>query len=184
MGITGTGCSDFTGSSIDFGLLSTSAATTKTAMFSVKNYTSHGYAVTIVGAPPSYGGNPLNGMGRQIANSTDCGGAYPSCSSQAGVEQFGMNMRANTSPVTFGADPVPLPSGSFSVSDPSVVIPLPYRTGGASPEFRYFAGDTIASAPQSSGETTYTVAFLANISTVTPGGKYTGALEFVVTGTY
>lgn len=178
VGTSGTSCADMTGSTVDLGVLSTSVASTATAKFSVKNYTSYSYAVTVIGTPPSYGGNPLNGMGTQSPNSTGC---TPACASQAGVEQFGINLRANTSPVSFGIDPDPQPSSVFSLSDPNVVIPTSYRTAN---QFRFYSGDTIATAPRSSGETTYTVSFLANISNVTPGGKYLGALEFVATGTY
>jgi hypothetical protein len=167
-----------TGGSIDFGDLSTSVATTRTAKFSVKNYTSYGYVVQVIGSPPSYAGNPLDGMGTQSANSSSCS---PACASQAGVEQFGINLRANTSPVSVGADPVPVPSSDFALSSPSVVIPLPYRTAN---EYRYFSGDTVASAPSSSGETVYTVSFVTNIASLSLGGRYTGGLSFVVTGTY
>jgi hypothetical protein len=178
VGTSGSSCSDITGSTIDFGDLSTSMATTRTAKFSVKNYTSYGYAVTIIGSAPAHNGNSLNGMGTQSANSTGCS---PACASQTGVEQFGLNLRANTSPTTVGADPVPIPSSDFSLSAPATVIPLPYRTAN---EYRYYAGDIVAAAPASSGETTYTATFVANISDLTPGGRYTGSLDFVVTGTY
>lgn len=167
-----------TTSSLNLGTLSTSVATTGTGTFSVKNYTSYGYAVTVVGSAPTYAGHPLAGMGTQSQNSTGC---TPTCASVPGSEQFGINLRANTSPVSVGADPVPIPSSAFSLSDPNVIIPLPYRTAN---QYRFFTGDTIVSAPASSGETDYTMAFLANISTATPGGKFTGNLQIVVTGTY
>lgn len=178
IGVTGTGCADFSGSSVDLGELSTSVANTAFAKFSVKNYTSYGYAVTVIGTPPANGGNSLDAMGTQSANSTGC---TPSCASANTVEQFGINLRLNSSPTTVGADPVPLPDASFSVSNPATIIPLPYRTAN---QYRYFSGDTIAQAPQSSGETTYTITFLANMSNTTPGGKYTGGLTLVATGTY
>lgn len=158
--------------------LSLGSANTAVGHFSVKNYTSYGYVVTIIGTPPSYGGHALTAMGTQSANSTGC---TPGCASSNGTEQFGINLRLNASPVAFGADPVPIPSSAFSLSDPTVVIPLPYRTPDA---FRYFSGDTIASAPSSSGETDYTIGMVANMSTLTPGGKYSGNFSIVVTGTY
>jgi hypothetical protein len=165
-------------SSVSLGLLSVGTAKTATASFSVKDYTSWGYAVTIIGSPPSNAGHVLAPMGTQSANSTGCS---PTCASNNGVEQFGINMRLNASPAAFGAEPAPIPSAAFSLSNPSVVIPLPYRTADA---FRYFSGDTIASAPSSSGETDYTISFMANMSTTTPGGTYGGGLTIVTTGTY
>ncbi len=162
----------------DLGVLSTGSANTASATFSVKDYTSWGYAVTVIGSPPAYNGHPLAAMGTQSSNSTGCS---PTCASNNGVEQFGMNLRLNASPNAVGADPVPIPSSSFSLSDPNVIIPTPYRTPDA---YRFFSGDTIASAPSSSGETDYTISFMANMSTTTPGGKYTGGITLVATGTY
>jgi hypothetical protein len=80
-----------------------------------------------------------------------------------------------------GVDPVPIPSSAFSQYLPAVVLPVGYRTVDA---YRYFSGDTIAQAPSSSGETDYTISFMANMSTTTPGGRYTGTLEIVATGTF
>jgi len=163
---------------VAFGALSLVTAKTATATFSVKDYTSFGYVVQIVGSPPSNGGHALAGMDSQSANSTGCS---PTCASNNGVEQFGINLRLNASPAAVGADPVPIPSSAFSLSNPSVVIPLPYRTADA---YRYFSGDTIASAPSSSGETDYTISFMANMSSVSPGGTYGGGMTLVATGTY
>src|SRR5581483_7724152 len=88
-------------SSINFGQLSTAAATTATSTFKVLNYTSSGYSVFTAGNPPSNGLHTLTGMS-------------PAAASQTGTEQFGINLKANTSPVSFGADPSQVPSGSFS----------------------------------------------------------------------
>ena len=166
------------GTPADLGVLSISSANTATATFNVKNYTSYGYAVTIIGSPPSNSGHALTAMGTQSANSTGCS---PSCASSNGTEQFGINLRLNASPSVVGVEPSPFPSSSFSLSNPTVVIPLPYRTVDA---YRYFSGDTIASAPSSSGETDYTISFMANMSTTTPGGKYSGSITLVATGTF
>lgn len=161
-------------SSVDLGSLSTSVASTATATFSVKNYTSWGYAVTIVGAAPTNSGHALTSL------STDTASA-------ATTEQFGINLRANTSPVSVGADPVQVPGSSFSYgaagngSTGTYGTTRPYTIPN---NYRYVSGETIASAPKTSGETDYTISFLANISTATPGGKYSGSLILVATGTY
>jgi hypothetical protein len=151
-------------SSINFGALSTSATATATSTFSVINYTSHGYVVTPVSQPPKTGNYVLAGM-------TATG------PSQTGQEQFGINLRANTSPVSFGADPVQVPDNSFSFGAAA--------TGYNSPNnFRYIAGETIAAAPKSSGQTNYTISYIVNASTTTAGGTYSGTQELVCTGTY
>jgi hypothetical protein len=151
-------------SSINFSDLSTTTAKTGTATFSVLNYTSYGYVVTTYGQPPSSGSYVLAGM-----PITDA--------SQVGTEQFGLNLRANTSPITFGADAVQVPDSSFSNGG---------AAGGYSTanNFRYVEGETIASAAESSGQTDYTVSYIVNISTLTAGGNYTGKQGFICTGTY
>lgn len=159
---------------VDLGVLSTITASTGTATFSVKNYTSYGYVVQVIGATPTHSGHPL------AALTTDTASA-------AGTEQFGINLRTNTSPTTVGADPVQVPSSTFSygVAGDGVTgtygTTRPYTIPG---NFRYNSGETIASAPKSSGETDYTMTLMANISTTTPGGNYTGPLTIVATGTY
>src|SRR6476660_9232218 len=47
---------------VNLGALSTSATKTGTATFSVLNYTSYGYIVQLIGAPPSNGSHTLAGM--------------------------------------------------------------------------------------------------------------------------
>lgn len=177
VGSTGNTCADITGSSIDLGNLSVLSASTTTAKFGVRNYTSYGYAVTLIGTPPTYAGHPLTAMGDQSANSTTCAVRTCTPGTPGNVEQFGINLTANTNPATFGLAPVQTPSGSFSYG----AAAAGYSTAD---KFRFFSGDTIASATKSSGETDYTISFMANITPTTPGGKYTGAMTIVATGTY
>jgi hypothetical protein len=151
-------------SSVAFGSLSTSAATTGTATFRVLNYTSHGYSVYTVGNPPSNSGHTLAGI-------TSTG------PSQAGVEQYGINLRANSSPVALGAEPVQVPSTNFSFGGASTG----YSTVN---NYRYVAGERIAQADVSSGQTNYTISYIVNVSTDSPGGRYTGTQGLVIVGTY
>ena len=102
--------------------------------------------------------------------------------SQAGVEQFGVNLVANTSPVNFGANP---DNGQFGFGVIGNGPGSPGYANYSTPnQFRYVSGDTIASAPKSSGQTTYTLSFIANVAGVTPGGKYLSNQLLIVTGTY
>jgi hypothetical protein len=159
---------------VDLGILSTITAMTDTATFSVKNYTSYGYVVQIIGPTPTYSGHPLTALTTDTASAT-------------GTEQFGINLRANTSPTTVGADPTQSPSGAFSYGEAGDGATGTY--GSSRPytqpnKYRYASGETIASAPKSSGETDYTMSFLSNISNTTPSGHYTGGISIVATGTY
>ncbi len=152
--------------SVSFGNFSTTVATTANSTFKVLNYTAHGYGVYTVGSPPNNGsgGHTLTGLSSPTA-------------SQVGVEQYGINLKANTSPATFGADPLQVPSSSFSFG----VASSGYGTAN---NYKYVAGEQIANAPKSSGETDYTISYIVNISTTTAGGKYTGNQSLVVVGTY
>lgn len=150
-------------SSLNFGSLSTSVATTATATFSVLNYTSYGYVVQIVGNTPSSGGHNLTAMAANAASSP-------------GTEQFGINLVDNSSP-NVGADPAQVPNSSFSYGEAA----SNYDTANS---FRYVNGETIALAPESSGQTDYTISYLVNVATTTAGGTYTGSQTIVCTGTY
>lgn len=145
----------------NLGSFSATSATTATTTFSVSNYTSYGYVVQIFGDPPTNGTHSINGMGTTGA-------------SEVGTDQFGINLVANTAPKSFGANP---DQGQFGFGTASAN----YNTSN---QFRYVNGETIASAPKSSGVTTYTISYLVNVAPLTPGGNYTTHQTLVVTGTY
>lgn len=149
--------------SASFGSLSSSVAATSTASFSVLNYTSSGYIVQIIGAPPSSGSHTLSAL------SSNAG-------STPGTEQFGINLINNTSPVV-GTNPQQVPSDSFSYGSAAASY-------GTLNSFRYVQGETIALASKTSGQTDYTISYLINIANTTPGGSYTGSQVLVCTGTY
>lgn len=151
-------------SSVSLGSLSSSIAKTGTATFNVLNYTSYGYIVQVLGSPPSNGSHALTNMSSAAASS-------------AGTEQFGINLKANTAPASFGADPQQAPDSTFSFG----VAASGYNTTNT---YKYVSGDTIASAPKSSGKTTYTLSYVANISNSTQNGSYSGQQTLVCTGTY
>jgi hypothetical protein len=146
---------------VGFGAFSPAAAATATATFEVINYTSYGYVVQIVGSPPSYGSHTITAM-----SSTG--------PSQAGTEQFGVNLVANTSPVSLGANP---DHGQFGFGSAS----SNYNTAN---NYRFVNGETIVSAPKSSGKTIYTISYIVNVSSLTRGGQYSGNQTLICTGTY
>lgn len=151
-------------SSVNLGSLSIGSTSTGVATFSVKNYVSSGYIVTLTGAPPTNSGHPLNPLASPTA-------------SLPGTEQFGINLVANTNPIVFGADPVQVPTSTFSYGQAAPG----YSTTNL---YQYNSGDTIAQALKQSGQTDYTISFIANIGSLTPGGQYTTELNLVVVGTY
>lgn len=146
---------------INFGNFTASGPTVTTATFSVSNYTSYGYVVQVTGNPPSNGPHSIAPMAE-----TDV--------SQPGIDQFGINLVANTLPLSVGANP---DNGDFGFGEiaPSYATPNQYR---------YVNGETIALAPKSSGVTKYTISYLVNVDSLTPGGQYTSNQTLIVTGTY
>jgi hypothetical protein len=147
--------------SANFGSFTPSSASVATATFSVSDYTSYGYIVQIVGTPPVNGGHTITAMST-------------TASSTAGIEQFGINLVANTLPVSFGANPN---VGQFGFG----VAATNYNTTN---KYRYVSGETIASAPKSSGVTNYTMSYLVNVGSLTNGGQYTANQILICTGTY
>jgi hypothetical protein len=160
--------------SVNLGTLSSSVASTATATFSVLNYTSYGYVVSLIGSSLSNSGHTLMALTTDTASST-------------GTEQFGVNLVANTSPVSVGANPAQIPDNTFSFGVAGDGVTGTYGTNRpytVPNNYRFGSGETVASGPKSSGQTDYTMSFLANIGILTPGGNYRGNLDVVVTGTY
>ena len=149
---------------IDIGSLSVSVAKTATAIFSVRSYLSHGYSVVVSGLPTSEEGATLNPLAVAAASS-------------AGTEQFGINLVANTSPATFGANPNQIPDASFSFGQ----VATGYNTTNL---YKYNEGDTIAYSDSSTGETEFTIAYLYNIANDTPAGTYVLNQSITATATY
>ncbi len=146
---------------VNFGSFSATAPTVATSIFSVLNYTSYGYIVQLVGSAPTNGSHvipPMTATGPSIT----------------GTEQFGINLVANSLPVSVGANP---DNGQFGFG----TVAGNYSTPN---QYRYNSGETIASALKSSGVTTYTISYLVNVAGLTPGGVYSGDQTIIVTGRY
>jgi hypothetical protein len=149
---------------IDLGELKSTITKTATASFSVKSYLSHGYVVVNASDPPSNNSYTMQPM------------ALPAAS-VVGTEQFGINLVANTSPGTFGADPVKVPDNTFSYGQ----VAGDYAVANL---FKYSKGETVAFSDKSTSETQFTVSYLFNVSNITPGGTYVLRHVLVATGTF
>lgn len=153
---------------VDLGVLSDQSTKTGSVQFKVSAYLSDGYVVQIVGpAPTAEGGHVLSSMS--------------SAASTTGIEQFGMNIVANTSPLV-GSDPAQdpdYPSQPFGFGQAKASSGYDVAN-----TFTYNSGDTIAESTQSSSYTVYTISYLANISGVTPAGTYTTQQSIVATATF
>lgn len=102
-------------------------------------------------------------------------------SSDVGVEEFGINLAANTVPA-IGSSPVNIPDNSFADGAAA--------TGYNTPnQFKYAIGDLIASSAQSAGtqavgQTNYTISYVAKSNSVTPAGAYVMIHDIVAVVTY
>lgn len=148
----------------DIGVLSSGYTKTANANFSVKAYLAGGYIVQTASDPPLNNGYALKPM-------TTTG------ASTAGQEQFGINLVANTLPVTFGANPGQAPDSSFGFGQAA--------TGyNVANQYKYNKSDTIAYSNSSSGTTNYTISYVFNINNSTPSGTYILNQVLVATATY
>ncbi len=102
------------------GPFSPTSAVTATAVFEVADYTSYGYTVQLAGTPPTHGSHIITALSS-------------ASSSTAGVEQFGINLVANTSPVSLGANPN---HGQFGYGSAATNYNTPNN-------YRFVSGDTI-----------------------------------------
>ena len=149
---------------VDLGTLSPTTTKTATATFSVKSYLAHGYVVVNASGPPTNSSYTMQSI------------AVPSASA-AGTEQFGINLVANTSPVTFGANPTQGPDSSFGYGQATAAYSSPNL-------YKYATGDVIAQSLLSTSYTNYTISYIFNISNVTPGGSYLLQHDLVATATF
>jgi len=149
---------------INLGTLTSTTTKTATATFSIEAYLSHGYTVINASGPPTNGSYTMAALSTPTASSV-------------GTEQFGINLVANTAPVTFGANPVYTPNNTFSFGQVAASYSSPNL-------YKYVDGDTIAYSTASSSITTFTISYIFNVSNVTPGGTYVLNHVLVATGTY
>lgn len=146
----------------NLGSFSPTTTSTATAQFEVVDYTSYGYTVEMYGTPPT------NSYGYKIKALSS--NAAP----QVGVEQYGYNLVANTIPSSFGANPV---FGQFG----SGYAATNYNTPNS---YRFVNGEEIAYSGKSSGQTIYTISYIVNVSSLTPGGQYSSVQNVLCVGTY
>jgi hypothetical protein len=158
---------------VDLGVLDAASTKTGNSNFTVRAYRDSGYTVQSVSQPPQTAtGNTLTAKATLGAPIT-------------GTEEFGMNLVANTTPVSFGADPTLQPNSTFA----SGIAAPGYRTAN---QFKYGVGDVIACTGTAGtcgsingwGQTNYTISYIANISSITKAGAYSMVHDLVVVATY
>ncbi len=140
---------------------SAGTTSTATATFQVLDYTSYGYTVQIFGSVPTFGGHDISALASPTQPAT-------------GVDQFGINLVANTNPASLGANP---DNGQFGYGEAHTN----YNTSNF---YIYNSGDIIADGPKSSGLTNYTISFIVDVGGLDPAGAYTSGQMLLCTATY
>lgn len=168
-----------TGPDINFGTLSPTTTSFASAQggscnctFIVKSYLSSQYTVVTASQTlTSENGDTIDAKTTQGA---------PSGSSS--VEEFGINLVANTVPGTFGANPTNRPDNSFADGQAATG----YQTTN---QYKYGVGDIIARSPATAGNqgvglTEYTISYIAKISNTTQAGQYAMRHNLIVVPTF
>ena len=161
-GITSSSCAGATGSAVNLGTITPSTSGTGTSQIGVTTNAATGYTITYNGATLTSGGNTITAIGATAA------------ASSAGSEQFGLNLRANTSPTTVGADP----SGAGSA--------VPTTQYNIPDSYAFVAGSATSIVAPTAADNfrLFTAAYMANVAGSTEPGTYTTTLTYVCTALF
>ncbi len=151
-------CTTIAGNSIDFGDFSPTATRTGTSVMQAQTNASGGYAITANGSTLSSGVNTIPALATQTASSI-------------GTSQFGMNLRANTTPIV-GTEPSGGGLGTVAAT---------YNTPDM---WRYGSGETVATAPAPTNANTYTTSYMVNIGGAQAAGVYTATMTYICTASF
>jgi hypothetical protein len=157
-GITSSSCAGATGSSVALGTITTSSTGSGTSQIGITTNAGSGYAVTVAGNTLTSGSNTITALASQTA-------------STQGSSQFGINLKANTTP-SVGSDP----AGAGTANPTSN-----YNTAN---QFRFVSGDQVASSASADNFRLFTVSYIANVAGNTAAGSYSTTLTYVATATF
>jgi hypothetical protein len=140
--------------------------------FYVKTYLSGEYIVVTASPPPT-------SEGGEVLNAKSVAGAP---SSNDSVEEFGMNLVANTVPALLGDNSVNQPDDTFADGEAASGYNQPNN-------FKYGVGDIIARSQATPGNpavglTEYTISYIAKPGINTPAGFYQMNHELIVIATF
>lgn len=150
-------CSSSTGVLLNFGELRTNQASTVTSQFSVATNDPGGYMTFVAGPTMTSGNNTITALD-------------PPAISKTGNSQFGMNLRANSSP-SVGAEPTGVGTGGIAA-------------GYGTPNQFFFRNQVIASSPISTDFNAFTVSYLVNVNNGQRPGVYSTTLTYIATAAF
>jgi hypothetical protein len=153
-----TDCSSMTGSTVDFGDFSPQATRSGTSMMQASTNAAGGYNVTINGSTLASGVNTIPALGSPTA-------------SVIGGSQFGVNLRANTTP-PIGNNPTGAGTGTLNAA---------YNTPD---QYQFVSGSTVATASAPTNANTFTSSYIVNIGGAQAAGVYTTTMTYICTANF
>lgn len=143
---------------VPLGTITSSSTGSGTSTMTVGTNAATGYSV-------KYAGTTLTSAGGTIAALASGG------TSSQGTSQFGINLVANTTPSV----------GSNVSGGGTGAAATGYNTAN---NFKFLAGDTVASAGAATNNNVFTTSYIANVATNTAAGQYSTAITYTATANF
>ncbi len=157
--ITGSDCSTVSGSSVDFGFFSPISTVTGTSVMAASTNAQSGYVISVNGATLTSGSDTIPALTSPTASAHSVG-------------QFGLNLKANTTP-SVGAEVVGPGVATASAG---------YNTADL---FKFVTGNTVASTGGTSSDSNaFTVSYIVNVAGNQAPGTYTATMTYICTATF
>lgn len=156
--VTGFDCSNVTGNYVNFGELSSRQATQGTTQMLAATNAIDGYTIRAEGPTLTSGNNTIPNL-------------FGSDISRPGVSQFGMNLRANSSPQG-GQDVVGSGGG------------VPTNGYNQINSYRFNSGDMVATSSTPDRARKYTSTYIVNINSSQNPGVYVSTLTYIALGSF
>lgn len=153
-----TDCSSASGYGLNLGELKPNQTRTATSQMMGGTNADFGYAISANGTTMASGINVIDQMSIR-------GGSV------VGASQFGLNLRANSSPAV-GADPSGLgiasPTGDYNVPN----------------QFKFIPGEVVASSADETNTVKFTVSYIVNVPNGQASGVYTSTITYICVATF
>ena len=155
-------------STISLGTLDNLATSSGSAEFYVRAYINSSYTVQVLSDDTTLTSESNNTITALAATTA----------STIGSEQFGINLRNNTTP-DIGAEAVPEPNSTYANGEAASGYDVV-------DQFKYAQNDIVAQSGGAPawGQTNFTISYIANISSITEAGFYQLAHSLVVVSTF
>lgn len=160
--ITGVNCGTVAGSAVNFANFSSSATSSGTSVMAASTNGGSGYVITVNGGTMTCASCPGSPTIAALATQT---------ASSTGTAQFGMNMRANTTP-SAGADLSGAGTGTYGANHDTT------------DQFRFVTGDSVATASAATNANAFTATYIVNVPGNQAAGTYSAIMNYIATATF